>query len=247
MPVPSEILAAFCPAGHLRASINMGNALLTNRDAEGNPGGISIDLARELGRRLGVDVELVVFDAAGKSVAAVAGGQADIGFFAIDPIRGAEIAFTAPYVLIEGCYVIREDSPIIRNEQVDVPGIRLVVGEASAYDLFLTREIQHAEIIRVATPANPVEVFVERGYDVAAGVRQMVEADAARIGGLRLLEERFMVIPQAMGVPKSRGPAAAEYLQAFVEEMKQSGFIATAIERHGVTSATIAPTGVARL
>lgn len=239
MPVPSEILAAFCPEGRLRASINMGNALLTNRDADGNPGGISIDLARELGRRLGVEVELVVFDAAGKSVAAVAGGQADIGFFAIDPIRGAEIAFTAPYVLIEGCYVVREDSPITRNDQVDVPGTRLIVSEGSAYDLFLTREIHRAEMLRVATPANPVEEMVANGYEVAAGVRQMVEADAARIGGLRLLEERFMVIPQAMGVPKSRGPAAAEYLHQFVEEMKATGFIAEAIARHGVTGATV--------
>ncbi len=241
MPVPPEILAAFCSKGRLRASINMGNTLLTNLDAAGNPGGISIDLAREFGRRLGVDVELVVFDAAGKSVAAVAGEQADIGFFAIDPIRGAEIAFTAPYVLIEGCYLVREDSPIVSNAQVDVPGIRLVVSEASAYDLFLTREIKQAEMVRVSTPTNPVDAFIEGGYEVAAGVRQMVEADAARVGGLRLLAERFMVIPQAMGLPKSRGDAAAAYLRAFVEDMKQSGFVAEAVARHGVSGATIAP------
>jgi polar amino acid transport system substrate-binding protein len=239
-PTPS-LIAAFAPTGKLRASINLGNPILANADAAGKPYGVSIDLATALAKTLGLELELVVFDAAGKSVEAVAAEKADIGFFAIDPVRGADIAFTAPYVLIEGCYLVKEDSPLQSNDEVDRPGTRVMVGKGSAYDLYLTRTLKHAEILRAPTSPAVVEDFLKEGADVAAGVKQQLEGDAHKRGGLRLLNERFMVIQQAMGVPKSRGAEAAAYLAAFVEDRKATGFVAASLERHGIQGASVAP------
>ncbi|WP_119157845.1 ABC transporter substrate-binding protein [Caldimonas tepidiphila] len=244
MNLDKDLVAAFAPTGRLRASINLGNPILAGTDpATGAARGVSVDLASELARRLGVALELVVVDAAGKSVEVVAQERADIGFFAIDPLRGTDIAFTEPYVLIEGCYLVRADSPLQVNEQVDREGQVVVVGKGSAYDLFLTRELKQARIERAPTSPAVVDTFAELGAraDVAAGVKQQLEADAVRLGGMRLLPGRFMVIRQAMGVPKSRGLAAAEALSGFVEEMKASGFVAAALARHGIQGASVAP------
>ena len=239
-PTPS-IHAAFTPAGKLRASINLGNPILANADAAGRPFGDSIDLATAFAKVLGAELELVVFDAAGKSVDAVATEQADIGFFAIDPVRGADIAFTAPYVLIEGYYLVRTSSSLQSNDEVDRPGNRVMVGKGSAYDLYLTRTLKHAQILRSPTSPTVVETFLREGAEVAAGVRQQLEADARQAGGLRLLNEGFMVIQQAMGLPKSRGVEAADFLARFVEEMKATGFVAEALERHRIQGAAVAP------
>jgi len=238
----SQVIRAFTPTGKLRASINLGNPILANRDpASGDPLGVSIDLARAFAGRLGVEVEWVVFDTAGKSVDAVTHEQADIGFFAIDPLRGEGISFTAPYVLIEGSYMVPDASPIQANDEVDRPGRRVTVGKGSAYDLFLSRELRHAEIVRAPTSPTVVDVFVAQGLDVAAGVKQQLEADAKRLPGLRLLPGHFMVIQQAMGLPKGRGEEAAQCLRQFVEDMKASGFVARALARHGIQGAIVAP------
>jgi polar amino acid transport system substrate-binding protein len=233
----------FTPTGKLRAAINLGNPILAHAVGAGGAGGVSVDLAREFARRLGVDLELVVVDTAGKSVDAVASERADIGFFAIDPARGADIAFTGPYVLIEGSYLVKADSPIRANEDIDRAAHRVVVGKGSAYDLFLTRNLQQAQIVRAPSSPAVVPTFLEQGADVAAGVRQQLEADARDRPGLRLLDGRFMVIRQAMGVPKSRGEQAAACLTQFVEEMKASGFVADALKRHGIEGASVAPPG----
>ncbi|BCM04271.1 ABC transporter substrate-binding protein (plasmid) [Ralstonia solanacearum] len=228
----------------MRASINLGNPILAGLDAQRQPAGVSVDLANALAQRLGVALELVVVDAAGKSVDVVSQEQADVGFFAIDPRRAASIRFTEPYVLIEGWYLVRADSPIRGNAEVDRAGNRVVVGQGSAYDLFLTRELRHAEIVRAPTSPAVVQTFLDTQCEVAAGVRQQLEADAAHRPGLRLLDERFMVIRQAMGVPAGRGPRAAQYVARFVEEMKASGFVERALQRHGVTGVSIAPAAV---
>ena len=242
MNIDSAVVKAFAPTGTLRASINLGNPILANRDpASGEPFGVSVDLARAFAQRLGAPLELVVFDAAGKSVKAVSDERADFGFFAVDPKRGETIAFTAPYVLIEGFYLVREDSPIRTNAEVDQPHNRVAVGKGSAYDLFLTRELKAAPIVRAPTSPTVVQTFLEQGLEVAAGVKQQLEADAAKVGGLRLLDERFMVIRQAMGVAKSRGEKATEVLRDFVEDMKRSGFVTEALERHHIAGASVAP------
>lgn len=242
MKIDRSVITALTPTGKLRASINLGNPILANKRSEtGEPFGVSVDLACAFAKRLDVELDLVVFDTAGKSVQAVSEERADFGFFAIDPLRGETIAFTAPYVLIEGFYLVRESSPVRTNQDVDQPHIRVAVGQGSAYDLFLTRELKAAQINRAPTSPAVVQAFLEQGLEVAAGVKQQLEADAQKTAGLRLLDERFMVIRQAMGTPKSRGAAAAAALSEFVEEMKASGFVADALQRHGIAGATVAP------
>jgi polar amino acid transport system substrate-binding protein len=239
--IDRDIVATLAPTGTLRASINLGNPILANRGADGQPYGISIDLAHAFGRRLGLPVELVVFDSAGKSVDAVTAEHADIGFFAVDPLRGQGIAFTSPYVLIEGAYLVREDSLLTDNSQVDREGQVVTVGKGSAYDLFLTRELKNASIHRAPTSPAVVDTFIEHSLDIAAGVRQQLEADAQRVPGLRLLPGRFMVIQQAMGLPKGRGAGADRILHDFVEDMKAQGFVADSMQRHGIEGASVAP------
>jgi polar amino acid transport system substrate-binding protein len=239
--MPSAFLSTFAPTGRLRAAINTGNAVLAAKDPQRGAKGVSVDLATAFAERLGVPVELVVVDTAAKSVDVVVSGQADIGFFAIDPKRAEHIAFTAAYVHIEGAYLVREDSPLRTNEEVDQPGRTLVVGQGSAYDLHLSREVKHATLLRAASSPAVVDFFLKEKADVAANVKQQLEMDAKRIGGLRLLPGRFMVIQQAMGCQRSRGAEAAAELARFVEEMKASGFVAQALARHGIEGASVAP------
>lgn len=242
MIVPDSLLAAFAPTGRLRAAINLGNPILANRNAEtGRACGVSVDLATELARQLGIELQIVEYDAAGKSVEGVAHSDADVGFFAVDPQRATDIAFTEPYALIEGCYLVPESSSIANNDDVDRPGHVVVVGKGSAYDLYLTRELRQATIVRSPTSPTVVDTFLAEKAHVAAGVKQQLEADAQRIDGLRLLPGRFMVIRQAMGTAKRSNALAAAYLSIFVEEAKKSGFVADALARHGIRGASVAP------
>lgn len=233
---------AFAPHGVLRASINLGNPILANRHpTTGKPMGVSIDLAIALAQRLEVPLELVVFDTAAQSVNAIGQNAADIGFFAIDPLRGEAISFTSPYVLIEGSYLVRQDSPLQSNDEVDRPEHRVTVGQGSAYDLYLSRTLTQAQIVRAPSSPAVIDVFLADNLDVAAGVKQQLQADAQRLPGLRLLPGRFMVIQQAMGVAKSRGPEAAAYLSQFVQDMKTTGFVAQRLARHQIQGASVAP------
>ena len=241
-PTAPALVSAFAPGGTLRASINLGNPILANKDAAaGEPVGVSIDLAREFARRLGVGIELVVFEKAAASVDAVKHEKADIGFFAIDPARSEGLRFTAPYVLIEGSYLVRDASEFTDNAQIDRAGQRISVGAGSAYDLFLTREIRQAEIVRLQGAAAALDALRSGQVEVAAGIRQLLEGEVLREPGVRVLPGRFMVIQQAMGMPASRGAEAQALLAAFVEEMKASGFVADALERHGIEGAIVAP------
>ncbi len=236
-----QAAALFAPTQRLRAAINLGNPILANKDANGVVFGVSIDLANALGEQLGVPVDLVVLTTAKASVDAVNEGRADIGFFAIDPLRGADIAFTAPYVLIEGAYMVRQASPLKDNAEVDTAGTRIAVGQGSAYDLHLSREIKHATLVRAPSSPAVVDVFLAQQLEVAAGVKQQLESDARRHADLRLLPGRFMVIQQAMGLPKQRGAHAAALLHTYVETQKANGFIAHALARHKIAGASVAP------
>ncbi len=240
-PAPSAALVKeFAPSGTLRAAINFGNPILANKDASGQPVGVSVDLARELGKRLGVPVELVQFAAAGKVVEAVKDSKVDIAFVAIDPVRGGDMAQTPAYVQIEGAYMVANASPIKTNAEVDRVGNRIVVGINSAYDLYLTREIKAATLVRAPSSPAVLEMMAAQKIEVAAGVKQQLQMDAKRIPGMRLLDGRFMVINQAMGLPKGRDAAHA-YLSTYVQEMKASGFVAQALARHGIEGAAVAP------
>jgi polar amino acid transport system substrate-binding protein len=241
--VPPAAVSELAPGGKMRAAINFGNPSLAARDAAtGEPSGVSVDLARELARRLGVEVEFVPYAAAGRVVDAVKTRSWDIAFVAIDPARAVDIAYSPPYVVIEGAYMVRNDSPIRSNAEVDRAGNRVVVGRGSAYDLFLTRALKSATLVRSPTSPAVVDMFMKEKFEVAAGVRQQLELDAKRVPGVRMLEGRFMVINQAMGTPQGR-PAGAKYLGEFVEEMKSSGFVARALERHRIEGAAVAPRG----
>lgn len=237
----TDLRQAFAPTGVLRASINLGNPILAGRDATGALSGVSVDLACALAERLGLPLELLPFEKAMKSVEAVKSEAADVGFFAIDPARSEGLRFSAPYVLIEGSYLVRADSALQHNEEVDRSGTRIAVGLGSAYDLFLTREIAHAQIERSPNADAVREALVSGQVEVGAGIRQVLQAWADEDASLRLLPGRFMVIQQAMGLPAGRGEAAAQALADFVEAMKGNGFVAQALARHGIAGASVAP------
>lgn len=238
---PRAVLTDLAPTGKLRAGINYGNPVLVQKDsATGSPKGLAVDLAQELGRRLGVPVELVTFDAAGKMADAARSGAWDIAFLAVDPVRAADIAFSAPYLEIEGVYLVPDGSAIRANEDVDRDGVRVAVGKGSAYDLYLTRELRRAQLVRAPTSPAAIEMFVREKLEVSAGVKQQLLIAASTIPGARLLPGRFMAIGQAAGMPRGRDAGAA-YLREFIEDAKASGFVARSLARHGIEGASVAP------
>jgi polar amino acid transport system substrate-binding protein len=229
-------VAELAPTGVLRASINLGNPVLAQGSMD-RPTGVTVDLAREIAARLGVPVSFACFDAARKSFEALTAGAADIAFLAIEPARAAEVLFTPAYVIIEGVYAVPEDSPITTSAEVDRPGVRVGVKEGSAYDLFLSRTLTHAEVVR---GSDGIDVFREQRLEVAAGIRQPLSRHVAGHPGLRLLEPRFMQIRQAIATTKGRTEAATAFLSEFVERAKANGFVADALARSG-QDATVAP------
>jgi polar amino acid transport system substrate-binding protein len=239
--VPRNVAAELAPTGKLRVAINFGNTVLAQRDpAGGPPRGVSGDLARELARRLGLPIEYVTFDAAGKVFEAVKTGAWDVAFLAIDPVRSEGIAFTAPYVVIEGAYVVPGDSPLRTVEDVDREGVRVAVARGSAYDLYLTRALKRAQLVREGSGPQALAMFLRDKLEVAAGVKQPIVAFAQENPGLRVIPGRFMAIEQAMGTVKGRDNAV-RYLRKYIEEMKASGFVAEALKRSGQGDATVAP------
>jgi polar amino acid transport system substrate-binding protein len=232
-----DITADLAPTGSLRASINLGNPVLA-QGTPAAPSGVTVDIARELGARLGVPVELICFDAARESFEAMQQGRADVCFLAIDPAREATVAFTAPYAVIEGVFAVPEGSSITSAADVDRPGVRVGVKRGSAYDLFLSRTLAHAAIVR---GDEGVAVFTERGLEVAAGIRAPMQEYVATRPDLRLLEPRFMEIRQAVGTTQARRAETLAFLRAFVEELKADGFIAAALQRAGRRDETVAP------
>jgi polar amino acid transport system substrate-binding protein len=235
-----EVLKEFAPTGKLRAAINQGNTVLAQKGPNGEALGITVDLARELAKRLGLPIELITFDAAGKVFEALKRGVWDIAFLAVEPVRAAEIDFTAPYVLIEGTYMVPKDSALKKIEDVDKAGVRIAVATGSAYDLYLTRTIKNATLLRAPTGPEAMAMFVRDKLEACGGVKQPLVEFAAANPSLRVMDGRFMAIQQAMGMPKGRAKAHA-YLLKFVEEMKASGFCADALKRSNQPDAVVAP------
>jgi polar amino acid transport system substrate-binding protein len=241
MAVDAQVLRELAPHGVLRAAINLGNTVLAQRSTTGGKlTGISVDLARELARTLKVPVELVTFDAAGKVFDALANDGWDVAFLAVDTARAKDIAFTPPYVLIEGAFVVRADASFETSADVDQLGVRIAVGKGSAYELYLTRSLKMARLERLATAKEAFALFIDQGLEAAAGVRQVVATFASTRDDLRVLDDSFMTIQQAMGVPKER-TAAAAFLTRFIEQMKAQGRIAESLERSRQTAAKVAP------
>jgi polar amino acid transport system substrate-binding protein len=224
-----DVVGALAPTGVLRAVINLGNPVLAQGTA-GAPRGVTVELARELGVRLGVPVSFVCVDAARHSAAALDDGAADVGFLAIEPERAEKVTFTDPYVLIEGVYAVPTSSGLRAAEGVDAPGVSVGVKEGSAYDLFLTRTLAHAHVVR-GTEGTAV---LEAGdADVAAGIRQPVERWARERGDVRVLEPRFTQIRQAVAVRRDRPARASAWVRDVVAHLVVTGFVADALARSG--------------
>jgi polar amino acid transport system substrate-binding protein len=239
--VPQETVRDLAPTGTLRAAINFGNPVLAQKSASGEAAGVSVDLARELARRGGVPLEIVPYDAAGKVTADAKSGRWDIAFVARDPERAKEIEFTAPYVIVEGGYMVPANSPLQTIEEVDREGGRISVARGSAYDLFLSRGvIKRATLVRAPSPQASIEQFVKDRLDAVAGVKPPLLEYAKSHPGYRVLPGRFMAIEQAMALPRGR-PLAARYLREFVDEMKASGFVAASLDKSGQRDAAVAP------
>ncbi len=245
--VTPALTRELAPAGTLRAGINYNNPLLAQRDAAtGDLRGVAVDLSRELGRRANVPVELIPYEAAGRLSDSAKTGAWDIAFLGIDPARAADIDFSAPYIELEGTYLVPAGSPLRRIEDVDRDGVRIAVTAKSAYDLFLTRELKQARLVRAANTPESFDLMTSQKLDAVAAVRTALIAPARQLGG-RVLSGHFMTIPQAAGVPRGR-PAAARFVREFIEEMKASGFVAEALRRHGLgpDDAIVAPPAATR-
>jgi polar amino acid transport system substrate-binding protein len=236
-------LKSFAPSGTLRVGINLGNPVLASEDvATKKLSGISVDIANEIGKRTNLPVQLIPFKSASATVDGIKNGELDLVFVAIDPVRGADISYTPAYIQIEGAYMVKTSSPLRSNEEVDVAGTEIVVGKGSAYDLYLTREIKHATLLRAANSQAVIDDFMSGKGHVAAGVKQQLESDAKRYAGLRMLPGRFMVINQAIGIPKARSDFenTTTYLSELIAQLKQSGFIAQSMQRHHIQGAKVA-------
>ncbi len=231
-----DLARALAPTGVLRAGVNLSNFLLvTGRSADGDPQGVSPDMAAAIAERLGVPVKYLPYATPGEVTDAAADEAWDIALIGAEPARAQKIAFTAAYAEIECTYLVPAGSPIHSVDEVDRPGIRIAVSARSAYDLWLERNIKHAELVRAPGLAASFELFVEKGLEVLAGLRPRLLTEVAKLPGARVLEGKFSAVQQAVGTPRSRGEAAAAFLAQFVEEAKASGFVAGLIERYGVS------------
>lgn len=233
----TETSKDIAPNGVLRAAINLGNPVLA-QGTPAVPAGVTVDIARELGARLEVPVDLACFAAARESFEAMARGDADICFLAVEPARAAQVAFTAPYVVIEGVYVVPAGSGLAAPADLDRDGVRIGVNEGSAYDLFLSRTLGKASLVR---GDDGITLFREQGLEAAAGIRQVVTAFVAQNPEFRLVDQGFMQIRQALGTTLTRTPDTIRFLAAFIEDLKASGFIAAALRRSGQDAALVAP------
>ncbi|MGW2562344.1 transporter substrate-binding domain-containing protein [Streptomyces sp. NPDC001514] len=235
--VTAAITKDLAPNGVLRASINLGNPVL----AQGTPmapAGVTVDIAREVAARLDVPVEFLCFDAARKSYEAMTAGRADMCFLAVEPAREAEVAFTAPYVVIEGVFAVPRDSAVATIADVDRAGVRIGVKRGSAYDLYLSRTLRHASVVR---GEEGVDVFRAESLEVAAGIRQPMTEFVAAHPEVRLIQGRFMQIRQAVGTTRTRQPETVQFLRDLVEELKASGFVADSLRRAHQSDALVAP------
>ena len=236
-----SLRAQLAPSGTLRAGLNRSNFLLVAKDSPDHaPRGVAVDMAREIARRAELPVTFVCYESPGKMADAIKTGAWDIAFFAVEPARAGEIDFTTAYVEIEATYLVPAGSPLKTLADVDRPGVRISVSGRSAYDLCLTRNLKHAELLRADGIDASYERFVAEKLDALAGLRPKLVSEVAKLPGAKILDGRFTAIQQAIGIPKGK-TGVAQWLQQFVDEVKASGFVAELIERHGARGLTVAP------
>lgn len=238
--IDPAIVSELAPTGKLRAGINTGNFLLvTGRTVEGDPTGVSPDVAAEIARRLGVPLELVSYPDPGVLAAAAEKNEWDIGNIGAEPQRARTIAFTAAYCEIQSTFLVPGGSPIQSIDEVDRPGHRIATMGSAAYSLWLENNLRNAELVRTKTIDESFDAFVEQGLNALAGLRPRLLSDVERLPGARILDGQFSAVQQAVGTPR-RNEAGAAWLAAVVENMKASGFIAKLIEKHEVKGLSVA-------
>jgi len=239
MEISPAARSELTPSGKLRVGLNYGNFLLVLKDGPGGePRGIAPDLGRELGRRLGVPVEFLKFEQAGKLADAVKDGKCDVGFLGAEPQRASEIAFTAAYLEIPVTFLVPAGSPIRSLADVDREGVRIAVSDRSAYDLFLTRTLGKAQLVRAQGIDASYQLFVEKKLDALAGLKPRLVGDAEKLPGSRVLEGQVTGVQQAVGTPKARSAAAA-YLSEFVADLHKSGLVKKIAAGHGVRGVVV--------
>jgi polar amino acid transport system substrate-binding protein len=240
-PPMSADRADLAPTGTLRAGINYGNFILATKNAAtGESRGVAIDLTRELAQRLGVPFGLVAYTSVAAMVDAAKTGAWDIAFLGIDPAREGDIGFSAAYLEIEATYLVRGESALRRVAEVDRAGVRVAAPARANYELYLSRGLQRAELVRAPNADAAFDLLVTGKADALAGLTQALIGLADKLPGARMLDGHFMKVPQAVGVPRGRDGALA-YLRGFVEDAKKSGLVARAIERIGARGVSVAP------
>ena len=241
MNITPAIRSDLAPTGKLRAGINSGNFILAAKDpATGESRGVAIDLARELGQRLGVPVELVTHDSVAALVDAAPTGAWDIAFLGSDPARETVISFTAAYLEIEATYLVAAGSSLRAVADVDREGVRVAAPARANYELYLSRNLAHAQLVRAPNAEAAFDLLVTGKADALSGLKQALIGLADKLPGSRMLDGRFMAVQQSIGVPRGRD-AGLQYLRGFVEEAKRSGLVARAIERTGARGVSVAP------
>jgi polar amino acid transport system substrate-binding protein len=241
MTISPALHSDLAPMGKIRVGINHANPVLARKDpGTGEISGVAVDLAQELGRRTALSIQVVPYDSAGRMVDGLKTGDWDIAFLAVDPGREGEIDFTAPYVQIEGTYLIPAGSPINTIADVDRRGLRVALSKGAAYELYLSRSLKHAEMVKTATPPEAFALLVEGKVDALAGVKQTLMTNAQKLPGSRVLDGRFMAIGQAMGIAKGRS-YGWKYLSEFIADVKSSGLVKRIIEKNGIRGVAIAP------
>lgn len=226
------------PTGTLRVGVNHGNFLLVQKNPDGSIRGIVADLAAEMGKRLGVPVEFIHYPGAGQLADSASSGAWDVGFLGAEPQRAEEIQFTAAYLEIPATYLVPAGSPIRKLEEVDRKGVRIAVAQKSAYDLYLSRSIRNAELVRAEGIQGSYDLFVGRKLDALAGLKARLLSDVETLPGARILEGQFTSVQQAVGTPKGHG--GADFLRDFVADLKSSGLVARTIEKHGIRGVSAA-------
>ncbi|GBQ97064.1 amino acid ABC transporter substrate-binding periplasmic protein [Acetobacter nitrogenifigens DSM 23921 = NBRC 105050] len=234
------VLAELAPTGKLRSAINLGNTVLAQRAEDGRLAGVSVDLACVLADKIGVEVELFPFNTAGKAFEALQAGNCDMGFLAIDPLRAEDLDYSAPYVVIEGTYLVHDELRHQSVEELDRDGILIAAGRGTAYDLHLSRTLKHAKLAHFPSSAAAIQALLDGKVNIAAGVRQPLHLTAELNAGFHVLNDSFLLIRQALAIPKNR-PAALRYVSSFVDDMKSSGFIAISLSKSGQDINVVAP------
>jgi polar amino acid transport system substrate-binding protein len=221
------------PTGKLRAGMNLGNNLFTRQNAAGELLGVSVDLMQELAKRLGVSLDMVIYDQPGQVADDATNGVWDIAILAIEKTRAKTISFSPAMTEIEAGYVVHKSSTLQGTEEVDAKGMKIAAPEKAGYELYLTSALKNASIVRTKNFANSIEIFNENAVDALAGLKPNLIESMSKLPDGRLMPGNFMTINHGFAIALGK-PAANAYLENFVKDLIATGFVARSIEKHQI-------------